>query len=39
MRKVSFGKENDHPIPQKNSDDFNDIDELDFIYYFFKIII
>ena len=30
MRKFSFGKENDHPIPQKNSDDFNDLDELDF---------
>ena len=30
MRKFSFGKENDHPIPQKNCDDFNDIDELDF---------
>ena len=30
MRKFSFGKENDHPIPQKNSDDFNDLDQLDF---------
>ena len=30
MRKFSFGKKNDHPIPQKNTDDFNDLDELDF---------